>query len=98
MEVVEMVKNKVVREGVAGTEGKMDLMVSVSPGEGGLQVEVEGKDVEFFGEDIKRVVVETLKGMGIESARVKVVEKTPLDFTIRARVRAAALRAMGVEE
>ncbi|MCD6383602.1 MAG: citrate lyase acyl carrier protein [Thermoplasmata archaeon] len=93
-----MPHKKVVREGVAGTDKKMDLIVTISPGKNGVEVEVEGKDVEFFGEDIKRVVLETLKGMGVENAKVKVLEKTPLDFTIRARVRAAALRAMGVEE
>lgn len=93
-----MSDKKLVKEGVAGTDKKMDLIVTISPGEGGIEVEVEGKDVEFFGEDIKRVTIETLKGMGVENAKVKIVEKSPLDFTIRARVRAAALRAMGVEE
>lgn len=93
-----MAEARLVKEGVAGTDKKMDLIVSISPGGDGIEVEVEGKDVEFFGEDIKRVTVETLREMGVENAKVKIVERSPLDFTIRARVRAAALRAMGVEE
>ncbi len=88
---------KIVKEGVAGTDNKMDLIVRIYPGEG-IDIDVEGKDVAIFGDDIRTVAATTLQKIGIEDATVKIAQQRPLDFVIRARIKAAARRARGVEK
>ena len=48
-----------------------------------------------FGGQIKKVISETLKELGIKQATVKAVDKGALDCTIKARVTTAVVRATG---
>ena len=69
-------------------------MIQISSGEG-LEIDLQSSVAAQFGSQIKAVITETLKGLGIEDAAVKAVDKVALDCTIRARVTAAAVRATG---
>lgn len=60
-----------------------------------LQIILESSVEYQFGGQIKKVIGETLTGLGIENAIVKAVDKGALDCTIRARVTTAAVRATG---
>ena len=82
------------KNAVAGTLESGDIMIQISSGEG-LEIDLQSSVAAQFGSQIKAVIIETLKGLGIENAAVKAVDKGALDCTIRARVTAAAVRATG---
>ena len=47
-----------------------------------------------FGNQIKKVTLETLKSLGVENARVSIVDKGALDCTIKARIEGAVFRSV----
>lgn len=80
----------------AGTLESGDIMVRISPNDdGGLQINLDSTVAYQFGGQIKKVIEETLTGMGIDNALIDATDKGALDCTIRARVTAAAVRATG---
>ena len=80
----------------AGTMESGDIFIQISPSEAeGLQIILESSVEYQFGGQIKKVIGETLTGLGIENVIVKAVDKGALDCTIRARVTTAAVRATG---
>lgn len=81
---------------MAGTLESGDIMIQIAPSEEkGLHIELDSTVAYQFGEQIKEVITETLKGLHVEDALVKATDKGALDCTIRARVTAAAIRATG---
>lgn len=90
---------KLRREGVAGTDEREDCIVKLTPVEPGtgIQIEIEGKSRDFFRDDVFKVFKETLTGMGIEDAKVWSKGKSPLNFTIIARTKAAAIKGGAFE-
>lgn len=85
-----------IKNSVAGTLESGDIQVMIAPSESkGLHIDLESSVAFQFGEQIKKVITETLTGLGIEDAQVKASDKGALDCTIRARVTAAAVRATG---
>ncbi len=84
------------KEASAGTLESGDILVQIAPAEKkGLQVDLQSSVAYQFGRQIKQLVIETLEGLDIHDANVKVTDKGALDCTIRARVTAAAVRATG---
>ncbi len=83
-----------IKNAMAGTLESGDIMVRIAPGDG-LQVDLQSSVSARFGRQIKSVITETLRGLGIENAYVQASDKGALDCTIRARVTAAAVRATG---
>lgn len=83
------------REGSAGTEEREDCIVRLSPAEPGtgIDIEIEGKSRDFFRDDVFKVFENTLKDMGIVDAKVWSKGQSPLNFTIIARTKAAAIKA-----
>lgn len=80
--------------GVSGTMESSDIMVTLEPLEcGGLEIELNSSVEKQFGKEIRRVIGETLRELGVENARVTAVDKGALDCAIRARVKTAAYRA-----
>lgn len=79
---------------MAGTLESGDILIQVEPGEG-LQVDLQSSVSAQFGRQIKAVITDTLKGLGVENACIKATDKGALDCTIRARVTAAVVRATG---
>ncbi|MBO4817132.1 MAG: citrate lyase acyl carrier protein [Bacteroidales bacterium] len=80
----------------AGTFESGDILIRIDPAEKkGLEIELESSVADQFGVQIKKVISETLEGLGICDAKVKAIDKGALDCTIRARVTAAAVRASG---
>lgn len=87
---------KIVRSAVAGTLESSDVYVELSPGEDGLEIELDSVVLGQFGDDIRRSVEEVLRENGVESARISLVDRGALDCVIRARVETAIARAKGV--
>ena len=83
-----------IKNAVAGTMESGDILIQIAPGDG-LHVDLQSSVEAQFGSQIRAVITDTLKELGIENASVKATDKGALDCTIRARVTAAAVRATG---
>ncbi|MBR3101494.1 MAG: citrate lyase acyl carrier protein [Muribaculaceae bacterium] len=84
------------KDAFAGTLESGDILIQISPTEKqGVEIELQSSVAYQFGEQIKKVIRETLDGLGIDKALVRATDKGALDCTIRARVTAAAVRATG---
>lgn len=83
---------------VAGTLESSDCMVTVEPGEGTVELDLDSAVIRQFGAQIKKVILETLGRLDVTDARVTVVDKGALDCTIKARVEAAVYRSAGVKK
>ena len=85
-----------IKQAFAGTLESGDIMIKIEPNDKqGLEINLESTVAYQFGEQIKSVIQETLKGLDINSAIVTATDKGALDCTIRARVTSAAVRATG---
>ncbi|MBR6285192.1 MAG: citrate lyase acyl carrier protein [Muribaculaceae bacterium] len=85
-----------IKNAIAGTLESGDILIQIAPAtEAGLHIELESTVAYQFGAQIKKVITETLTGLGVDTACVKATDKGALDCTIRARVTAAAVRATG---
>ncbi|WP_409159510.1 citrate lyase acyl carrier protein [Pectobacterium sp. B2J-2] len=84
---------KIVKESLAGTFESSDLLVKVAPADGKLTVVINSEVMKQFGHQIKQVVNDTLKDLGVEEGTIIVDDKGALDCVIRARVQSAVLRA-----
>ena len=80
---------------VAGTLESSDCMVTVEPGSGQIDLDLDSVVIRQYGRQIKKVIYDTLKRLDVDDVKLTVVDKGALDCTIRARVTAAAVRATG---
>ncbi len=84
------------KEAFAGTLESGDIFIQISPSnQKGVAIDLDSTVKYQFGEQIKKVITETLLNFGIDNANVKATDKGALDCTIKARVTAAAVRATG---
>ena len=86
---------EILKPAMAGTLESSDAQVMVEPGEGGIELYLESSVMNQYGRQIKATVLETLERLGVENARVTVVDKGALDCTIKARVECAVFRSCG---
>jgi len=85
-----------IKTAMAGTLESGDIFIQIAPNDNaGLHIDLVSTVAYQFGDQIKKVITETLQGLGIDQAEVKATDKGALDCTIRARVTAAAVRATG---
>ena len=80
---------------VAGTMESSDCMVTIRPGDGSLDIELDSDVKVMCGQSILETIRNTLDGLGVTSAEVEVRDRGALDCVIRARVECAACRAAG---
>ncbi len=83
----------------AGTLESSDIYVEVAPAAAGSGLALDITSVVFaqFGEEIERVIRETLQDLEIADADVRVSDRGAVDCTIRARVETAVRRGKGEE-
>ena len=79
---------------VAGTLESSDCQLTVEPGNGKVDFSLESAVIHQFGNQIKKVTLETLKDLGIDNVRISIVDKGALDCTIKARIEGAVFRAV----
>ena len=79
---------------VAGTLESSDCQVTVEPGNGKVDFSLESAVIHQFGNQIKKVTLETLKDLDIDNVRISIVDKGALDCTIKARIEGAVFRAV----
>lgn len=87
-------KLEILDAGIAGTLESSDITVQIEKNEGnGIELELKSSVENQFGNQIRKVIIETLLDLGVESAFVQANDKGALDCTIKARVRTAVSRA-----
>ena len=85
---------KIEKPAVAGTLESSDCMVTVEPGEGSVQLELDSAVIHQFGNQIRKVTYETLENLGIDDVKITIVDKGALDCTIKARIEGAVYRSV----
>ena len=75
----------------AGTFESNDCIVTVKPSEK-LIIDIDSVVFEQFGAQIRKVALETLKEMKIDTLHVFIKDKGALDYTIIARIKTACKR------
>ena len=83
---------------IAGTMESSDCQVSVEPGTGNIELILESTVINQYGNQIKKVVLETLKRLNIDNVKIIVVDKGALDCTLKARVEGAVFRSLNIVE
>ena len=83
---------------IAGTLESSDCMVTVEPGEGRIDLDLDSAVIRQYGKQIRKVILETLERLEVSDARITVVDKGALDCTIKARVECAVYRANGQKD
>lgn len=85
--------------GSAGTVESSDINIIIEPTDkNGIEINLQSAVMKQFGRQIKKVIEDTLKGEGVDSAFVRAIDKGALDFVIKARTLAALYRASGSNE
>ncbi|WP_315069425.1 citrate lyase acyl carrier protein [uncultured Clostridium sp.] len=79
---------------MAGTLESSDITVIVEPNpEKEVFIRLKSDVEKQFGDQIRKVILDTLKELKVHSAIVRADDKGALDCVIKARVETAALRA-----
>ncbi len=84
---------EILKNAIAGTLESSDAQVVIQPGDNGISLSLQSDVLNQYGRQIKNVVLETLKTLGVENAEITVVDKGALECTIKARIQAAVYRA-----
>ncbi|OGO77008.1 MAG: citrate lyase acyl carrier protein [Clostridiales bacterium GWB2_37_7] len=80
--------------GIAGTLESSDIIIHIEKNEGkGIEIELKSTVENQFGNQIRKVIKETLQELGVTDAIVRANDKGALDCTIRARVLTAVNRS-----
>lgn len=83
---------------MAGTVESSDIQVIIEPKEeDGVEILLKSAVEKQFGNQIRKVIMETLEKLEMKNVRIIATDKGALDCTIRARVQAAAFRAAGIQ-
>ncbi|MGD2250093.1 MAG: citrate lyase acyl carrier protein [Candidatus Methanofastidiosia archaeon] len=72
----------------AGTDESCDILIQVSPSNT-LNITVESRVEKLYGDTIRSVIQSTLKDLNITTGTITAKDNGALDYTIRARVKAA---------
>ncbi len=81
------------RPAMAGSVESSDCMVTVRPGQSGIEIDLQSDVEMMFGASILETAQQSLAELGVDQAQVSIVDRGALDCVIRARVQCAALRA-----
>ena len=72
------------KSAVVGTLESSDIMITLNPSTAGrIDIQLESSVEKQFGNQIRRVIEETLKELGVTSVEVIAVDKGALDCTIQ---------------
>jgi len=83
---------------VAGTLESSDCMVTVEPGQGQVELDLDSAVIRQYGKQIRKVIYETLDRLDVKNAKLTVVDKGALDCTIKARVECAVYRSNDIKD
>lgn len=78
---------------MAGTLESSDCQVTVESGEGRIDLVLESAVINQFGNQIRKVTMETLERLGVKNVKITIIDKGALDCTIKARIEGAVYRS-----
>ena len=78
----------------AGTLESSDCMVTIEPNDEGVEFSLSSSVINQFGNQIRKVALETLERLDIDNVRLTIVDKGALDCTIKARIEGAVYRSV----
>ena len=79
---------------MAGTLESSDCQVTAEPGNGSVEFNLESAVINQYGNQIRKVVLQTLENLDVKDVKISVVDKGALDCTIKARVEGAVFRSL----
>ena len=85
---------EITRPAVAGTLESSDCQVMIEEGDGKVEFSLESSVINQYGNQIRKVALETLNNLGVNHAKVTMIDKGALDCTIKARIEAAVYRSV----
>ena len=85
---------EVKKAAMAGTLESSDAQVTVEPGNGSVEFNLESAVINQYGNQIRKVVLQTLENLEINNVKISIVDKGALDCTIKARVEGAVFRSV----
>jgi citrate lyase subunit gamma (acyl carrier protein) len=88
----------ITRPAIAGTLESSDAQVTVEPGDGKIDLTIDSVVINQFGNQIRKVILDTLQHLGIDNIKITVVDKGALDCTLKARVEGAVYRSLNQTE
>ena len=89
---------EITRPAVAGTLESSDCQVMIEEGDGKVEFSLESSVINQYGNQIRKVALETLNNLGVNNAKVTMIDKGALDCTIKARIEAAVYRSVSQTE
>lgn len=79
---------------IAGTLESSDITIAIEPNPNNeIAIKFKSSVEKQFGDQIKKVIMDTLEELDVKSAIVRVNDKGALDCVIKARVQTVVLRA-----
>ena len=76
----------IIQSAVCGTVESSDIMITVAPiAKNEVQISLKSSVEKQFGQQIKKVIEETIKKLDVTGISVTAVDKGALDCTIQAR-------------
>ncbi|WP_297597778.1 citrate lyase acyl carrier protein [uncultured Cetobacterium sp.] len=78
---------------VAGTLESSDVYIILEPNTNGIELEMESVVMGQYGEDVKRVILESLEELGVTSAKLFVNDKGAIEPVIKSRIQTVVTRA-----
>ena len=85
---------KIVKSARAGSAESNDILIMISPSDE-IEISLDSIVDKQYGDEIVRVIRETLESEGVTGAKVVAQDKGALDFTIKARVKSSIARGAG---
>ena len=76
-----------------GTMESSDAYMELEPIEAGTQIELQSVVEHQFGDSIRALAAEMLKGEGVENVKLSIVDRGALECTLRARLETLIGRA-----
>ena len=83
---------------MAGTLESSDAQVTVEPGSGAIELNIESSVIHQFGKRIRKVALETLNRLEVNEGRITIIDKGALDCTLKARLECAVYRSNDISE
>ncbi|MBU3128528.1 citrate lyase acyl carrier protein [Clostridium tagluense] len=78
----------------AGTMESNDIYVMIMPNpKGGIEINLQSIVMKQFGEEIEKVILDTLVELEVKNIIVSAQDKGALNYTIKARIETATKRA-----
>jgi citrate lyase subunit gamma (acyl carrier protein) len=84
---------KILKPAKAGTLESNDISIMLMPYENGIEIELESVVEKQFGNVVRATIENKLKELGVDGVMVKAIDKGALDYTIKARIETAVIRA-----